>query len=129
MKGYRIGDPEYWTACDILDFEYRELDNLHTKGDLANFLGYPDRRHGRWIDLLAELNRRHPDAEGVWFCSTPEAAEDCYGYYYGDGATMYEIEYEPQNVIIDLGYDGIFAIKPSSFKEFKTIKVENCIRG
>ena len=129
MKGYRIGSPEYWTACDILDFEYQELDNRHTKGDLAQFLGYSDRRSGKWVDLLAEFKRLHPEAEGVWFCSTTEEAEEYYGYFYGDGATMYEVEYEPENVVIDLGGDGIFAINPTKFNEFKTITVKNYIRG
>ncbi len=132
MKGYRIGESEETTAWKVLDFEYTELGNESTKDDLAVFLGMTkkvpltaaggqvtmvDVPTADWPALLAEFRRRHGDAEGVWICPTLRDALTYYGAFYGEGATIYEVGYDPKNVIVDLGPDGIFILNPEDTKE------------
>lgn len=131
MKGYRIGESEEATAWKVLDFEYTELENEATKDDLAVFLGMTkkvpltaagkvtmvDVPNTDWPTLLAEFRQRYPDAEGIWVCPTLRDALTYYGAFYGEGATIYQVEYDPRNVVIDLGPDGIFVINPQSTRE------------
>lgn len=122
-RGYRIGWPEYTIAWKVLDFEYTELQNDHIKDDLAGFLGWPGGSAiGDWRTLLAEFRRRYGDIQGVWLCPTAEDAVYYYGYYYGEGATIYEWEYSPQDVIIDIGPDGFFVKNPTLIGEKDTAK-------
>jgi hypothetical protein len=118
MKGYRIGEPEETIAWKVLDFEYTELGNKSTKDDLAVFLGMTGNFPAvDWPALLAEFRRRHSDAEGVWICRTLRDALTYYGAFYGEGATIYQVEFDPKNVVIDLGADGTFVLYPENVTE------------
>lgn len=117
MKGYRIGESEETTAWKVLDFEYTELQNEHILDDLAHFLGRPAPTPAGWSDLLAEFRRRYPDAEGVWVCPTLRDALTYYGQWYGEGATIYQVTYDPGNLVSDLGADGRFVIDPTETRE------------
>ncbi|MBA7622853.1 hypothetical protein ES703_30240 [subsurface metagenome] len=112
-KGFRIGWPEYRDAWRVLDFEYTDLDNEHILDDLANFL----RVRGDWSTVLGEFRRRYPDAQGVWLCPTIRDAVTYYGKYYGEGAVIEEWEYDPRNIISDLGDDGLFALNAVFVRE------------
>jgi len=112
-RGFRIGWPEYMDAWRVLDFEYTDLDNEHILDDLADFL----RVKGDWPTVLGEFRRRYPDAQGVWLCPTIRDAVTYYGKYYGKGAVIEEWEYDPRNIISDLGDDGRFALNAVFVRE------------
>lgn len=122
-KGYRIGESEEEVAWKVLDFEYTELGNEQTMEDLAHFLGmvkvtpFGEVPTASWQTILAEFRRRYGEAEGVWVCPTLRDALTYYGQYYGEGATIYQVGYDPGNVVIDLGPDGIFVINPEYTRE------------
>lgn len=115
VKGYRIGYPEETVAWRVLDFEYTELGNEYTHDDLAIFLGMT-KKSADWPTTLAEF-RRYGDARGVWLCKTRADALLWYGKYYGEGAAILEYEYDPRNVVIELGPDGTFVLDPKFIKE------------
>jgi hypothetical protein len=131
LHGYRIGESEETTAWKILDFEYTELENEATKDDLAVFLGMTrkvpltaagkttmvDVPTASWPELLAEFRRRYPDAQGVWVCPTLRDALTYYGAFYGEGVTIYQVTYDPSQLVIDLGPDGRFVLNPSETRE------------
>jgi len=117
-KGYRIGYPEETVAWRVLDFEYTELQNEHILDDLANFLGMTQNSPAAdWPTTLAEFRRRYGDAEGIWICKTVRDALLWYGKYYGEGAAILEYEYDPRNVVVELGPDGTFVLEPTFIKE------------
>lgn len=113
-----MGDPEESVAWEILNFEYSELGNEHILEDLRTFL----KTKGNWSSLLEEFRRRYGDIQGVWVCPTVEDAVYYYGHYYGPGAVIYEWEYSPENVVIDLGPDGIFVLEPKMVGEKGKVK-------
>ena len=112
-RGFRIGWPGYMDAWRVLDFEYTELDNVHILDDLADFL----KIRGDWPTVLAEFRRRHGEARGAWLCPTIRDAVTYYGKYYGEGVVIEEWEYDPRNVISDLGPDGFFVINATFVRE------------
>ena len=131
-KGYRIGYSEETVAWKVMDFEYTELENEHTLDDLANFLGmtkkspmvygggktqYFDVAAADWKTTLAEFRRRYGDVEGIWLCKSRADALLYYGKYYGEGAAILEYEYDPRNIVIELGPDGTFILEPKFIKE------------
>ena len=131
-KGYRIGYSEETVAWRVLDFEYTELGNEHTHDDLAIFLGmakkspmtygggkvqFFDVPAADWPTTLAEFRRRYGDAQGIWLCKTVQDALLWYGKYYGEGAAILEYEYDPGNVVIELGPDGTFILNPFFVRE------------
>ena len=117
-KGFRIGWPEQTIAWKVLEFEYSELDNEHILEDLSNFLGM-----GRvyaalsWRSTLQEFRRRYGDAQGAWLCPTIRDSLFYYGKYYGDGAVIEEWQYNPRNIISDIGPDGFFVLEPAFVRE------------
>jgi len=117
-RGFRVGWPEKTIASEVLDFEYTELQNDHIRNDLAAFL----HMKGAWPALLEEFRRRYGDVQGIWLCPTPKDAVYYYGYYYGEGASIYEWEYNPEDVIIDIGDDGLFVKNPTLIGEKDTVK-------
>lgn len=116
-RGYRIGWPEQTVASKVLDFEYTELQNDHILDDLAAFL----KVKGDWPTVLEEFRRRYGDIQGVWLCPTVDDAIYYYGYFYGVGAEIYEWEYSPEDVIIDIGDDGMFVKNPTFIGEKGTV--------
>jgi hypothetical protein len=126
MIGYRCGYPEELIAWKALDFEYEELGNWTTLADLMKFLGRPTRdidkyRPAAWKLALTEFRNRYGDAEGVWICDEKKVARSLYGVHplgskKSDGSQMYEVEYDPKLVLIDLGEDGKFVLKPKSME-------------
>jgi len=131
-KGYRIGYSEETVAWKVMEFEYTELENEATLDDLAYFLGmtkkspmvygggktqYFDVAAADWKTTLAEFRRRYGDASGTWLCKRRADALLYYGKYYGEGAAILEYEYDPRNVIIELGPDGTFILEPTFIKE------------
>lgn len=125
-KGYRIGESEEDIAWKVLDFEYTELGNEHTLEDLAHFLDmvkavpFGEAPTADWQITLAEFRRRYGEVEGVWICPTLRDALTYYGAFYGEGATIYEVGYDPDNVVIDMGPDGIFVLDPEYTREVGT---------
>lgn len=117
-KGYRIGYSEETVAWRVLDFEYTELENEHILDDLANFLGMTKNMAAAdWKPTLAEFRRRYGNAEGGWLCKSRADALLYYGKYYGEGAAILEYEYDPRNIVIELGPDGTFILEPTFIKE------------
>ena len=112
-KGFRIGYPEETVAWRVLDFEYTELGNEHILDDLSDFLSFK----GDWPTVLGEFRRRYGDARGIWLCKSRADALLWYGKYYGEGAAILEYEYDPRNVVIELGPDGTFILEPTFIKE------------
>lgn len=117
-RGFRIGYPEETVAWRVMEFEYTELGNEATLEDLSDFL-----RMGRvyrelsWRSTLAEFRQRYGDIQGVWLCPRVTDALLYYGKYYGDGAVIEEWEYDPRNVVIELGPDGFFVLDPKFVRE------------
>ena len=117
-KGYRIGYPEEDLAWKVMEFEYTELGNEHILQDLSDFL-----RMGlvytalSWKTTLAEFRRRYGDARGIWLCKSQVNALLWYGKYYGEGAAILEYEYDPRNIVIELGPDGTFILEPTFIQE------------
>lgn len=131
-KGFRIGYPEETVAWKALDFEYTELQNEHILEDVAIFLGMTkkspmvygggktqlfDVAAADWPTTLAAFRRRYGDARGIWICKTRADALLWYGKYYGEGAAILEYEYDPRNVVVELGPDGTFVLEPKFIKE------------
>lgn len=117
-KGYRIGYSEETTAWKVLEFEYIELDNVHTLQDLSDFLGMSRVYKAlSWRGTLQEFRRRYGDIRGIWLCRRVLDALTYYGAYYGEGAVILEYSYDPQNVVIDLGPDGFFVLDPTFVRE------------
>ncbi len=117
-KGYRIGYSEETTAWKVLEFEYTELENEATLEDLADFLSMTKKLPvADWTTILAEFRRRYGDAQGIWLCKGRADALLYYGKYYGEGAAILEYEYDPRNVVIELGPDGTFILEPTFIKE------------
>jgi len=117
-KGYRIGYSEETVAWKVMEFEYTELGNEQTLDDLANFLGMGMVfKELSWRSTLQEFRRRYGDARGVWLCKSQADALLWYGKYYGEGAAILEYEYDPRNVVIELGPDGTFILDPKFIKE------------
>lgn len=114
-RGFRIGWSEETIAWKALDFEYTELKNETTLDDLIAFL----KVKGGWATVLAEFRRRHGDVNGVWLCKNLADAILYYGrdYALGDTAVYLEYEYDPKNVIIELGADGTFVLEPTFIGE------------
>ena len=127
--GYRVGYPNESVAWKALNFEYEELGNWTTLSDLSAFLGRPIKdldkyRPGTWKVTLAEFRKRYGDAEGIWVCDKREDARNLYGVHplgskKSDGSQMYEVKYDPKNVIVDLGSDGKFVLLPQAMVETK----------
>ena len=118
VKGYRIGYSEETVAWKVMEFEYTELENETTLDVLADFLGMAKKFPAAdWKTTLAEFRRRHGDAEGIWVCKRRVDALLYYGKYYGEGAAILEYEYDPRNIIIELGPDGTFILEPTFIKE------------
>ncbi len=126
--GYRCHYPEEQVAWKALDFEYEELGNWTTLSDLMAFLGRPvqdtgeNYRPATWKIALAEFRHRYGDAEGIWVCDDRKVARSPYGVHplgsrKSDESEMLEVQYDPENVIVDLGYDGKFVLKPKSVTE------------
>lgn len=131
-RGYRIGESEEAVAWRALDFEYTELQNEHILDDVAQFLGmtkkspmtyaggkvqYFDVAAADWPTVLAEFRRRHGDAVGIWLCKTRADALLWYGKYYGEGASILEYDYDPRNIVVELGPDGTFVLVPTFVRE------------
>jgi len=117
-KGFRIGYPEKTTAWQVLEFEYTELGNEHTLQDLSDFLKVARvYKPLSWRSTLAEFRRRYGDVQGAWVCKSRADALLWYGKYYGEGAAILEYEYDPRNVVIELGPDGTFVLDPKFIKE------------
>jgi len=112
-RGFRIGYSEETVAWRVLDFEYTDLQNEHILEDLSDFL----RVKGDWPTVLGEFRRRHGDARGIWLCKSRADALLWYGKYYGEGAAILDYEYDPRNVVIELGPDGTFILEPTFIKE------------
>lgn len=123
MLGYRVGIPEETVAWKVLDFEYRELANEHTLADLANFLGlmketpFADVPLYDWPATLAEFRKRYGDAEGEWLIGTPEEAIELYGDF--SGGDVYQVMYDPKNIVVDLGGDGFFVLYPTAIPDYE----------
>jgi len=113
VRGFRIGYPEETVAWRVLDFEYTDLQNEHILEDLSVFL----RVKGDWPTVLGEFRRRHGEARGIWLCKSRADALLWYGKYYGEGAAILEYEYDPRNVVIELGPDGTFILEPTFIQE------------
>jgi ribosomal protein S18 acetylase RimI-like enzyme len=107
--GYRVGYPEETDAAAVLHFEYEELQNDHILDDVAAFLKVSPR--WGWKRVLAVFTKQYPGVEGVWLTRKP--AEAIYYYAHpgeGDEKNMYRVQYDPKNIVSDLGSDGVFVI-------------------
>lgn len=112
-KGYRIGWPEEDLAWKVMEFEYVDLQNVHTLEDLSNFLGMARVYEAlSWRSTLGEFRRRYGEVRGIWLCPRVVDALTYYGKYYGDGAVILEYSYDPRMVVINLGPDGFFVLDP-----------------
>jgi len=109
-KGYRINYPEQRVAWKALQFEYEELANEHILDDMADFLGVK----GDWSAVLNNFRQKYADAIGIWLTMSKKAAMELYGQYGGD---LLVYEYNPNMIITDLGYDGLFALNPQFVRE------------
>ena len=117
-KGYRIGYSEETVAWKVMEFEYTELENEATLECLSDFLGMARVYKAlSWRSTLQEFRRRYGDAQGIWLCKSRANALLYYGKYYGEGAAILEYDYDPRNVIIELGPDGTFVLSPTFIKE------------
>lgn len=112
-KGYRIGYSEETVAWKVMEFEYTELENEATLDDLSDFLSFK----GDWPTVLGEFRRRYGNAQGIWLCKSRADALLYYGKYYGEGAAILEYDYDPRNIVIELGPDGTFILEPTFIKE------------
>ena len=117
MNGYRVGYPEQTTAWQVLNFEYEELENDHTLDDVAEFMGIPKSGHYNWASVLQAFRNKYGDVHGVWVCPTLRDAITYYGDYYGPGTEILQVGYDPKNVVVDLGGDGLFVIDPKYTRE------------
>ncbi len=117
-KGYRIGYPEKTTAWQVLEFEYVELGNDHILDDLYGFLKMSRvYKELSWRSTLAEFRRRYGDIQGEWLCKSRANAILYYGKYSGEGAGIIELEYDPRNIVVELGPDGTFVLEPKFIQE------------
>ena len=112
-KGFRIGYSEETVAWKVMEFEYTELENEATLDDLSDFLSFK----GDWPTVLGEFRRRYGNAQGIWLCKSRADALLYYGKYYGEGAAILEYDYDPRNIVIELGPDGTFILEPKFIKE------------
>jgi len=112
-KGYRITWPKEPVAWRVLDFMGGSPVILE---DLSIFLGVK----GDWPTVLGEFRRRYGDVEGVWLTRRLHNALLNYGEFYKAGLRKWvilEYNYDPKNIIFDLGSEGIFVINPSFVQE------------
>lgn len=114
--GYRCGAPEVTTAWRSLEFEYKELDNQHTLDDLIKFLKL--KPGTSWENAIGEFRRRYGDIQGVWVCGKKKDAVE----YYGRFGDPYKVKYDSKNVVIDLGPDGMFVLKPRENPRRRTME-------
>ena len=109
--GYRRGDigtfsggnpKEAGVAWKALNFEYEELGNKHTLEDTARFLRI---KPTTWNKVLDEFRQRHGNAKGIWLTRTKEASR-----LYKEFGPVEKVHYDEKDVIVDLGYDGIYVL-------------------
>lgn len=116
MFGYRVGYPGELDAAEALNFEYEELQNDHTLDDVAAFLKVSPR--WGWRRVLAVFKKQHPGVVGVWLTTKANDALYYYGHP-GEDQYMYRVKYDPKNIVIDLGRDGIFVLYPGPIQDYK----------
>ena len=109
--GYRhgeIGDysggrrEEASVAWKSLNFEYEELGNEDNLKQVAKFLSI---KPVSWAKVLGEFRRRYGDARGIWLTRTPEDSE-----LYEEYGEMEKVPYREEDVIVDIGPDGIYVL-------------------
>jgi len=100
---YTGGDPEEASlAWKALDYEYTELGNEHLLEDVANFLGIAP---SSWAIVLGEFKKRHGTTPGIWLTTTKKGAR-----LYKEFGDPYRVPYYKEDIISDLGEDGIFVL-------------------
>ena len=104
VGAYTGGDPaEARVAWRALDYEYRELGNEHLLNDVVKFLGVSP---SSWAVVIQLFRSKHGETRGIWLTRTKRDASELYGDY-GD---LEEHEYDKDDIISDLGPDGIFVL-------------------
>lgn len=105
-KGYRVGWGEGSTvAWKVLNFEYEDLGNEHILDDVSKFISVK----GNWPTVLDAFKRQYGDAMGIWLTREKDDAVEYYGEHGGD---LLECDFDPRQVISDIGPDGIFVLNP-----------------
>lgn len=99
MRGYRVGEPQFDNAKEIIEFEAKDLGNEHLLIDLAQALGCEPNLES--INRMIERTLG-PGAKAMWLCDSPEWASERYG-----PGEAYPVDV-PQGAIVgcDLGDDG-----------------------
>ena len=91
------------TAWRSLDYEFHELGNEDNLEQVARFLGIAPTT---WPKVLEEFRRRYGDAKGIWLTRTRKDSDELYADY-GDAEP---VPYREEDIIVDLGPDGIYIL-------------------
>lgn len=111
---YTGGDPKHASiAWKALDYEYRELGNAHLLQDVSKFLGMPT---ASWNNIIKEFRKRYGDATGMWLTRTKKDADELYGEY----GNLEKHQYREEDVVSDLGSDGIFVLQGTTLSDLDT---------
>jgi len=104
-------------AWRSLNYEYHELGNKGNLQEVARFLNIEPTD---WDSVLGEFRRRYGDARGIWLTRTKKDSR-----LYAEYGEAEPVPYREENVIVDLGPDGIYVLMEDQGTErsLKTITI------